>query len=408
VQKAHYPLEFYAAALKSLSTADERIIDYIHDARKRNITVNPLDINKSKINFEIMDDEIFYGFGKVKGVGKAADKIVEMQPYNGFQDFIERFGTEAKVVQPLIGLRVFKERDPLTLYMYYESFKKAMKQKLDRRNRYVKSMTRYSNDLQSLVGGDRNWEHGFDDNYFGKLRTMLNDGEWIELCRLKKKYDKCVGTFTDKDAEEIKLSLDNFDPKGTKLSKASLKTYKSMKPILKDSDGIKAQLEFYGFPWMNDFERCPNYKGFTFEEYEIDIQRTEEGTALPVEVRIESVDHVTSKSGKMQYWRLRVCDALEPNPKSVTVWEHDYDRFESILQPGNLVRLRLFPPQPPYPNYSLEGCKPWEMRGRNPYGESGDFDTRVVLLKRAEKKKADIEELDEYERAFTEDEENDE
>jgi hypothetical protein len=397
-QKAHYPLEFYTAALRSLKTADERITTYIHDARRHDIHVKQLDLNKSKENFEITNDEIYYGFGKVKRVGQAASKIVELQPYRNFQDFLEKFGTEAKVLQPLIALKVFKDGDPLTLYLYYEAYKKAMKARLDRKNRNIKSVDRYMTELNSLLDG-KPWEHGFDDSHMGKLRAMLDDDQWLKLCKLKKKYDKCIDTFEDKNAEEINLSIKGFDPKSVKLSKQALKAFKAMKPILKDVEGAKAEIEFYGFPWMNDFERCPNYKGFTFEEYEIDIMRAEEGVALPVEVCIMSVEHAQSKSGKMWYWKLRVMDALDAAPKSVTVWEHDYDRFESLLQVGNIVRMRLFPPQSPYPNYSLEGCKPWEMWGKkNSYGEDPAFDTRVVLLARPSKRV--VEEEDEYDRLF--------
>jgi hypothetical protein len=407
-QKAHYPLEFYTAALRSLKTADARITDYIHDARRHDVIVNPVDINKSRVDFEIKDNEIFYGFCKIKGVGKAAGEIAKLQPYHGFQDFLERFGTEAKVLQPLISLKAFKENDPMTLYLYHEAYKKAMKQHTDRQGRHKNSLKRYMGDLAKLVADDRatgkqreeTWDHGFDDNYLGKLRSWLDDEQWIALCTLKKKYDKCVDTFATKDAEPINLNIVGFDPKGVKLNKVALKTFKAMKPLLKDSEGVKAEIEFYGFPWMNDFERCPNYKGFTFEEFEIDILRLETGKSLPVEVQVISADHVASKSGKMWYWKLRVVDALDPTPKFVTVWEHDYDRFESLLQPGNLVRMRLYPPERPYPNYSLEGCKPWEMRGRNPYGDDATFDTRVVLLRKAEKKR--IEEEDEWDKLFTE------
>lgn len=402
VQKAHFPLEFYTAALRSLKTGDERITVYIHDARKKNIPINQLDLNKSKYDFQIQGNEIYYGFSKIKGIGhEVASKIVELQPYSGLQDFMERFGTEAKVLQPLISLRTFKEKDPHTMYLYYEAYKKALKAEKDRCGRNEKSLKRYTDDLASLIGHDRKWEHGFDDNYFGKLRSWLDDKSWIELCTLKKKYDKCVATFAEKSKgrDEIGLSLDDFiapspTNKSVILSKSAYKTYKAMKPILKDPDGTEAEIAFYGFPWKNEFEMCPNYKGFTFDDYEIDALRIDKGVALPVEVRIMSAEHTSSRSGKMMYWKLRVTDAIEPTPKSITIWEHDYQRFEKILQPGNIVRMRVFPPEPPYPNYSLESVKPWEVRGRNPYGEDPRWDLRVVLLTKGVKKKKFVDDED--------------
>lgn len=406
VQKAHYPLEFFTAALRSLKTADARIATYIQDARKRGIPINGLDLNRSKFDFEIAsDDEIYYGFNKIKGVGHdVASRIVELQPFAGFQDFLDRFGTEAKVVQPLISLRVFKEKDPHTLYLYYEAYKKAVKAENDRLQRNKNSVKKYMDELNALIGPDRTWTHGFDDNYFGKLRSWLDDKEWIKMCSLKKKYDKCVDTFEakSKNKEDIGkiLSIDTFiapspSNKTVLLNKTAFKSYKAMKPILKDPEGIEAQVEFYGFPWKNDFEQIPTFKGFTFEDYEIDILRAEPGVALPVEVKIMTKEHVASRSGKMWYWRLRVIDSLESEvQRTITVWEHDYDRFESILQPGNIIRIRLFPPEHPYPNYSMEGVKPWEMRGKNPYGEDPQWDFRVVLLSKGTKKQKYIDDED--------------
>jgi DNA polymerase III alpha subunit len=52
-------------------TGGERIIDYIRDARKHDISVSRLDLNKSKQDFEINGNTIYYGFSKVLGVGAA-------------------------------------------------------------------------------------------------------------------------------------------------------------------------------------------------------------------------------------------------------------------------------------------------------------------------------------------------
>jgi hypothetical protein len=333
-----------------------------------------------------------------------ASKIVELQPYAGFEDFLERFGTEAKVIQPLICLKVFNEKDPHTLYLYYETYKKALKAESDRCQRNKNSVNNYIDKLQSLIGQDKKWEHGFDDNYFGKLRSWLDDDQWIELCTLKKKYDKCINTFAQKskNKEDIGqiISINSFVPpspskKGITLNKTAFKTYKSIKQFLKDVDGVDTQQKFYGFPWKNDFEQIPTYKGFTFEDFELDILRAVPGTSLPVEVKIMQTEHAPSRSGKMWYWKIRVVDALEPDVlRTISVWEHDYDRFESLLQVGNIVRMRLLPPEPPYPNYSLQGVKPWEMRGKNPYGDDPKLDLRVFLLAKGSKKMKFIDDED--------------
>lgn len=391
-QKANYPLEFYTAALRSLKTADDRIPIYIRDAKKRDIFVNKLDLNKSKTNFEIVDNEIYYGFGKVLGIGdEIAERIVKLQPYTGIEDFVNRFGVEAKIVQPLIALKLFTEKDPYTTYLYYAAFRKALKAERDREQRHKNSIESYLNELSQLTG--EQWEHGYDDNHFGKLRSFLDDDQWLRLCKYKKKYDRCMEAF-EKFSKKVKISLETFDYKTLKLDQLGFKMYKAMKPLLKDPESTDAEIAYYGFPWRNEFELCERYRGFTFEDYEIDIVKCDPGKPLPVEAKIISVDYVTSKSGKMQYWKLRVVDAIDPTQKTVTVWEHDYDRFSNVLQPDNIVRMSLLPPEPPYPNYSLEGVKPWERRRKNPYGEDPNLDVRVVLLGSSTKKKFVMEEED--------------
>jgi hypothetical protein len=56
--------------------------------------------------------------------------------------------------------------------------------------------------------------------------------------------------------------------------------------------------------------------------------------------------------------------------------------------------MRLLPPEPPYPNYSLQGVKPWEMRGKNPYGDDPKLDLRVFLLAKGSKKMKFIDDED--------------
>jgi len=389
-QKANYPLEFYAAALKSLKTADERIKEYIRDARKHYVTVNKLDLNKSKQDFEIVDEEIYYGMGKVKGIGEAAPRIIEMQPYQGIQDFLDRFGTEAKVMQPLIALNAFKEKDTWTLYLYYEWYKAALKRRADRRRRYEKSIERYMGRLQEMVGPDRVWEHGFDDNKMSILRGWFDDEQWKELCTLKKKYDNCVATFAKKDAEKLDTNLDTFDPLKVKLKKANkeAKSNIDIKAVLKDATKEKAEQAYYGFLWMHPLEKCPKYRGFTFEDVDLGSQGDPPGKAYPVEVEIISVEPAVSKKGNT-YWKLRVEDA-DGRKHLVHVWEEECARFKSVLKAGNLVRLSINLPKPPFPAYSLESYPKWgKQRDMTP---DPQFDSRVYVLREKERKIREVDE----------------
>ncbi|KKK67799.1 hypothetical protein LCGC14_2950480, partial [marine sediment metagenome] len=93
--KAHHPTEFIAARL-SVETHRrkfDKIEKYKNDAKKHfNFTLEPVDINKSKLDWTIEGDKILRTPILTKGVGiKAAEDIVKHQPYTG-KDVLLSFG----------------------------------------------------------------------------------------------------------------------------------------------------------------------------------------------------------------------------------------------------------------------------------------------------------------------------
>ena len=68
------------------------ILKYIEDASNYGIKVITPDINKSQIDFSILDDNtIIYGFGSVKGLpDKAIDVILERRPFTNIEDIVSR------------------------------------------------------------------------------------------------------------------------------------------------------------------------------------------------------------------------------------------------------------------------------------------------------------------------------
>jgi DNA polymerase-3 subunit alpha len=105
--KAHYPLEFYNAILMC-ENDDEKFREYKLDAKYHGVEIRPIDINKSKANFEITDGKIYFGFKNIKSIGEGvAERIVEHQPYTSFPDFLERFGTDGSTLKALCAIGVF-------------------------------------------------------------------------------------------------------------------------------------------------------------------------------------------------------------------------------------------------------------------------------------------------------------
>jgi DNA polymerase-3 subunit alpha len=90
--KTYYPIEFYWALIKNEQDI-LRIKQFISSAKCSDISFIQPDVNYSKIQFSIDEkrDAIRGSLIDIKGVGeKAAQSIVENQPFEDFLDFLER------------------------------------------------------------------------------------------------------------------------------------------------------------------------------------------------------------------------------------------------------------------------------------------------------------------------------
>ncbi|HTC57457.1 MAG TPA: DNA polymerase III subunit alpha, partial [Candidatus Sulfotelmatobacter sp.] len=75
--KTHYPVEFMAALLTSLTGSTDDVVKYINECREMGIAVEAPDINVSDANFTPHGDAIRFGLAAVKNVGgNAIESIV--------------------------------------------------------------------------------------------------------------------------------------------------------------------------------------------------------------------------------------------------------------------------------------------------------------------------------------------
>ena len=75
--KTHYPLEFMAALLTSITGDTDSVVKYINECREMGIAVEPPDINISDANFTPHEQAIRFGLAAVKNVGgNAIESIV--------------------------------------------------------------------------------------------------------------------------------------------------------------------------------------------------------------------------------------------------------------------------------------------------------------------------------------------
>ncbi|MBU6450282.1 MAG: DNA polymerase III subunit alpha [Cyanobacteria bacterium REEB67] len=99
--KTHYPIEYMAALLSSVSGDQEKLQGYIAECQQMNIEILPPDVNISGAEFTADTPNIRFGLSSIKNVGEAAvAAIVAEREANGIyvdiQDFVNRI--DLKVV----------------------------------------------------------------------------------------------------------------------------------------------------------------------------------------------------------------------------------------------------------------------------------------------------------------------
>jgi DNA polymerase III alpha subunit len=387
--KAHYPLEFFTAIL-ACEDATEKIKEYKLEASKYQIEVMPVDINKSGTKVKIVDEKVYLGFANVKGIGDAVvQRIVDNQPYKDLPDFLNKFGTDASVVKPLIGLRVF-DGDPITLYKYYEWFKGLKKKKTDRRKRYEVGQENKIKTLLELLPEEWHDLANFSPDSLIKLEERYKeavarslDGQYISqrildfiqpwmddkgkmhdpvdyIRGLYKKYQRSADTYNKKVEEEV---TGEFKPEEIEIDDELARIYMSVE---------ESEKAFYGFLWTHPLEKSSDYKGnMTFEAHRA------EGVKGPVEVFINKVEEKESKK-KTKYYLLNVEDS-NSEVQEVQVWMDDWYRFKDDLVEGNMVRIQVKPPDGGFRRYTLDS-PPRHLRYKLPKDKK--MDIRVVVMKR--------------------------
>ncbi|MBV8051477.1 MAG: DNA polymerase III subunit alpha [Acidobacteriaceae bacterium] len=88
--KTHYPVEFMAALLTSVTGNTDDVVKYINECREMGIAVEPPDINFSDANFTPHGKAIRFGLAAVKNVGhNAIDSIIAGRKESRYQSIYE-------------------------------------------------------------------------------------------------------------------------------------------------------------------------------------------------------------------------------------------------------------------------------------------------------------------------------
>lgn len=88
--KANYTAEFMACLISLESHDAEKMSFYLQEAKDLGITIVPPDINKSEINFTVVNNKIIFGLQGIKNVGLAAlESIIAQRKQKPFKDLLD-------------------------------------------------------------------------------------------------------------------------------------------------------------------------------------------------------------------------------------------------------------------------------------------------------------------------------
>lgn len=363
--KAHYPLEFFAGTLAAEDDAD-KIKEYKLEAKKNGVEVKPIDINKSGWNFKIVDDAIYMGFSNLKGVGEdSAQKIVKNQPYSSFEDFLTRFGTEAKVVKPVVALGLFGKENRINFYEFYEYFKEEIKRREDRNKRALKTLEGVVDELRFLLPEEC-------AKKAEEIVKILDAEVSEEAKKVIKKYNSRLSALVKKQSEDKPLLMSDYLMTG-ELADREMRELLSALPQA-------AEEKFYGFSWDHVLEHSPDYDGdMTFEQFD-----DENKVIVCCEVQVKkAAEKKTSKKGKA-YYIMRVEDA-NGRMANVTIWEEDFLRFKEELEffdktkeSGHLLKIRLERPGAGFSSFTFESPPRHLRKHKIPEDKAQDY--RLMIM----------------------------
>lgn len=139
--KSHFPLEFYTGCLNH--TSNEKAQLFKEEMKTQGINLLLVDINKSKENFIIENNDIRCGFEFLKGIGKAAKVITDGQPFPAMEHFLQYTALNKSILNKRVILALIKagafdkfcERGR-ALHQYRQKFDRKYIGKCEKLNHY--------------------------------------------------------------------------------------------------------------------------------------------------------------------------------------------------------------------------------------------------------------------------------
>lgn len=180
--KCHYQTYFFKALFNMNKNKPGMINKYIIDAKHFKVEILPPNINKSEMNFSVVDNKILFGYSAISGIGSTlAETIINERTTNGkfknFHDFTERIApTKAQIISLVKSGAIPTKNKKAFLIKYFKSQYEIKE---------YQPVTSLPTKLKLLM----DWDINVDDYKIGK---KVNKEEVIKIYNQKKKilFDK--------------------------------------------------------------------------------------------------------------------------------------------------------------------------------------------------------------------------
>jgi DNA polymerase-3 subunit alpha len=201
--KTHYPIEFMAALLTSVSGSTDDVVKYINECRDMSIAVEPPNVNISLASFTPDGEAIRFGLSAIKNLGhNAIESIVKARTaagkFSSFFEFCEK-----------VDLRLLNKRVIESL------IKSGAMDDLGRRSQLFAVIDRSIEHAQKMQRDAESGQHGlfgvFDDDKPTKENDQLpNVPDWDEHQRLASEKEILGFFITGHPMEKYKDKLADF------------------------------------------------------------------------------------------------------------------------------------------------------------------------------------------------------
>jgi DNA polymerase III subunit alpha len=206
--KTHYPVEFMAALLTSVTGSTDDVVKYINECREMGIGVEPPDINVSDANFTPHGANIRFGLAAVKNVGhNAIESIVagrkKLEQYKTIFDFAEQ-----------VDLRLLNKRVLESL------IKSGAMDSLGRRAQLIAVIDRAIEQAQKIQRDVESGQHGLfgvfqQDEAHDNGHKLPNVPDWDEHTRLAAEKEILGFFITGHPLEKYKDKLEDLSARST-------------------------------------------------------------------------------------------------------------------------------------------------------------------------------------------------